>query len=490
MIHQTSETDKLEIEAGKRFFNALAILEIPKLLKQSNIRKDSRRLNGEKDKERRSAYTVFVFLIMLVFQGQNLFRYLESKKHDCACSKNTYYRFLNDCHFNWSRFISLLSAKVISLIEPLTDSKREKCLVLDDSVIARERSKKVELLARIFDHVIGKTVRGFNLLTLGWTDHYSFIPVGFNMMSSAKNTHRIMDADGGIDKRTNGYKARIAAMMQKPDAAIALIQNALNAGITARYLLIDTWFTNEPFINRVLAEGLDVIGMVKDNRQKYWYRGRLYGLRELARFIRFDSQSNVFGSVSVKTKFYSIPVRLVFVRNRNKRDEYIVILTTDCFLQDSEVVRYYGSRWSIECCFKVCKSMLKLGQEFQGIGYDMTVSTTAIVFTRFILLEWIRREDNDPRTMGELFFLVYDEVKDIELSDALRSLMTIFAEGMKRGAIRIDESVRIQLVDWFISQPLFIQALFPTFIEDSKLEICYMDASLPILCQETNCLAP
>jgi hypothetical protein len=31
-------------------------------------------------------------------------------------------------------------------------------------------------------------------------------------------------------------------MMQKPDAAIALIQNALNAGITARYLLIDTWF--------------------------------------------------------------------------------------------------------------------------------------------------------------------------------------------------------------------------------------------------------
>jgi len=77
MIHQTSETDKLEIEAGKRFFNALAILEIPKLLKQSNIRKDSRRLNGEKDKERRSAYTVFVFLIMLVFQGQNLFRYLE-----------------------------------------------------------------------------------------------------------------------------------------------------------------------------------------------------------------------------------------------------------------------------------------------------------------------------------------------------------------------------------------------------------------------------
>ena len=461
MIPQINEHDKQENETGKRFFNALMSLEISKLLKQSNIRKDSRTLSGEQNNERRSAYAIFTFLIMLVFQGENLFRYLESKKRDCACSKNTYYRFLNDSHFNWGRFISLLSAKVILVIEKLTDAKREKCLVLDDSVIERERSKKVELLARVFDHVIGKTVRGFNLLTLGWTDHYSFIPVGFNMMSSAKSTQRIMDADSRIDKRTNGYKARIAAVMKKPDAAMVLIQNALNAGIHARYLLIDTWFTNEPFIRRVLGTGLDVIGMVKDNRQQYWYKGRLYSLRDLSGFIRFDAQSEIFGSVLVMTKFCRIPVRLVFVRNRNKKSEYIVILTTDCSLSDSDIVRYYGSRWSIECCFKVCKSMLKLGQEFQGLGYDMTVSTTAIVFTRFIILEWIRREDNDPRTMGELFFLVYDGVKDIELSEALKRLMSIFADGMKRGSIKIDESIRLMLVDWFISQPVFIQMLFP-----------------------------
>ena len=79
------------------------------------------------------------------------------------------------------------------MIDPLTDEKREKCFVLDDSVIERSRSKTVELLARVYDHVIGKTVRGFNLLTLGWTDHYSFIPVGFNMMSSAKEKHRITE---------------------------------------------------------------------------------------------------------------------------------------------------------------------------------------------------------------------------------------------------------------------------------------------------------
>ena len=112
----------------------------------------------------------------------------------------------------------------------------------------------------------------------------------------------------------------------------------------------------------------------------------------------------------------------------------------------------------------------------------MTVSTTAIVFTRYILLEWIRREDTDPRTMGDLFFLVYDEVKDIELTDALQRLLTIFADGLKNGEITVSESVRLLLIDWFLSQPEFIRALFPTFLSDSQL-MESEQAAQPIPCQ-------
>ena len=48
-----------------------------------------------------------------------------------------------------------------------------------------------------------------------------------------------------------------------------LIRNALKAGIKASYVLMDTWFTNEPFIANILAEGLDVIGMLKDNNSNF-----------------------------------------------------------------------------------------------------------------------------------------------------------------------------------------------------------------------------
>ena len=219
-------------------------------------------------------------------------------------------------------------------------------------------------------------------------------------------------------------------------------------------------FNNEPFIKRVTEEGLHVIGMLKDNRQKYRYNGKSLGLKDLSKYIHFDGFSGVFGSVLVKTEKQRIPVKLVFVRNRNKRNEYIVILSTDTDLSDAEIVRLYGNRWSIECCFKVCKSLLKLGKEFHGVSYDLTVSSTALVFTRYILLEWIRRQENDGRTLGELVYCVFDEVRDMELADSLRMLFDILLTGIRQGAVRIDEAVRVQLLNWFCSQPRFIQTLF------------------------------
>lgn len=78
----------------------------------------------------------------------------------------------------------------------------------------------------------------------------------------------------------------------------------------------------------------------------------------------------IFGSITVRTKKHCIPVKLVFVRNRNKHNEYIIILSTDCSLSNPEVIRRYGYRLSIECCHKVCKFLLKFGRKFQPVNYD------------------------------------------------------------------------------------------------------------------------
>ena len=107
-------------------------------------------------------------------------------------------------------------------------------------------------------------------------------------------------------------------MMHKTDAAIQLIRNALTAGIKAGYVLMDTWFTTEPMLKNILDIGIHAIGMVKQLKQRYTYNGRQYTLPGLKKFVDFSGAENIFGSLIVTTKT-GIPVKIVFVRNRNKK---------------------------------------------------------------------------------------------------------------------------------------------------------------------------
>lgn len=131
----------------------------------------------------------------------------------------------------------------------------------------------------------------------------------------------------------------------------------------------------------------------------------------------------------------------------------------------SEIVKRYGNRWPIECYFKACKSLLKLVKEFHGVSYDLTLSSTTLVLTRFILFEWIRRKHNDDKTIAKLFFVCCEDIQNMDFTTALRNLMSIFTTGLRTGNISIDETIRIQLIGWFVSQPAFIPSIFPEFSE-------------------------
>lgn len=70
-----------------------------------------------------------------------------------------------------------------------------------------------------------------------------------------------------IDKRCNGYKRRMDALRYAPVQIPEMIDRALNQGIEASYVLMDTWFTHPPLIKAIKEQGLDMIGMVKKLNQ-------------------------------------------------------------------------------------------------------------------------------------------------------------------------------------------------------------------------------
>ena len=52
-----------------------------------------------------------------------------------------------------------------------------------------------------------------------------------------------------------------------------------------------------------------------------------------------------------------IPAKVVYVRNRNKRKEYLCLISTDVNLDEDEIIRIYGKRWEIEVFSKCVKAI-------------------------------------------------------------------------------------------------------------------------------------
>lgn len=54
-----------------------------------------------------------------------------------------------------------------------------------------------------------------------------------------------------------------------------MLKRAMNTEIEASYALMDTWFTQQPLIKVITKQGLDVIGMVKNLKQRYLVAGSM-----------------------------------------------------------------------------------------------------------------------------------------------------------------------------------------------------------------------
>lgn len=376
-----------------------------------------------------SPLAVFEAIFMLAFRGQNFYRGIVLNGQ-LNFQKDVAYDLLENPRYNWRQFLLRLVMRVITVIEELTSEEREKVLVVDDSDYDRARSKKVELLARIFDHNSGKYLKGFKLLTLGWSDGVTFLPLDFVLRSSANAANRIQGIIKDLDKRTCGYKRRQEAMTKSTEALEVMVKRALFLGIRADYLLMDSWFCFASLVAKLSAH-LPVICMAKDMTSNFYrYQNAQLRLGKLyQRLKKRPGKARILASV-VLPMVNGPLVKIVFVRNRNGRG-WLALLSTDTTLPDGEIIRIYGKRWDIEVFFKMVKHHLNLEREVQLRDYDGLVAHTSLVFSRYLFLAVQQRFHDDPRSIGSLFHACCDEMKDLTLFDALHRLLTLALEKVR-----------------------------------------------------------
>ncbi len=428
--------------------------KISKKMKQSNF-----------NKEKGFSY-IFLFrlIFMLVFSGKNLYRYLQSEASDSNPAKDTIYRFLNSARYNWKKLLLIVSSTIIKeTVLLLTSAERVKVLIVDDSLFSRNRSKAVELLARVYDHIEHKYRRGFRMLTLGWSDGTTFLPLIFSLLSSEKQDNRFCGIDPAIDKRTNGYKRRAESTKKATDVLFDLLEQVVAYAIPAQYLLFDSWFAYPSVIIKVFQYKLHTICMLKDMpRIFYKYMDKNMTLNTLYSSVRKkQGRAKILASVIVgigrDNDGEPIEAKIVFVRDRNRSRKCLALLCTDISLNDEEIVRIYGKRWDIEVFFKMSKSYLKLAKEFQGRSYDAMVAHTTIVCCRYIMLAIEKRNNEDSRTIGDLFYHCCDEVRDIRFIEAWLLLMEILTESLRRFLYLSEKKIQEFMSNFFAVLPLFIK---------------------------------
>lgn len=447
IVPQYNENEVAVFDCVQRFFSSHKIGDLLK------------KCNGTKEKGV-PAVSLLRYKLSNVFVGRSMYMQQRTGSFKEDFSKNTFYRFLNSAKTNWLRFTSALAAEIANKeIKDLTDQKRTNVFIVDDTLFSRTSCKKTELASRVFDHVEMKFRKGFRLLTLGWSDGNTFLPVNSCLVASSKDSN-LIGPTKEYDQRSIAGKRRKLAQMKAPEVMLHLLDSAVSAGLSADYVLFDCWFANPAQIAAIKSKGMDVIAMIKkSSRIQYRYEGQKLNIKQIyARNKKRRGRSKYLLSVDVMVgKENPIPAKIVCVRNKANRKDWLAFICTNPDLSEEEIIRIYGKRWQVEVFFKTCKSTLNLIGECHSLSYDALTAHVAIVFTRYMLLALEQRRDQDHRTLGELFFFLVDEMADITFTRSLCILMDAMMASLQEVLKLSDEQLAAFTADFESRLPEYLQ---------------------------------
>ena len=382
---------------------------------------------------------VITWLFEAIFSRRSLYRAQPSRWFSSRTARN----ILNDGRINWQKLLCLVAIKMILILTPFIDQRRRLALIVDDTLIERAYSTKTELLAKIYDHDQHRYSTGYRNLTIGWSDGNTFLPVNCALMSTRKKTNLVGSKSSITDQRTIAGQRRSQAQRKMNEVVLELISQALRLGVTAKYVLFDSWYSSPQMFWHLKELGLESVAMLKRSSKVYYrYRGRNYSIKALYQRLlnskRPAGQSYLYSSI-VEANFQGqvFPVKIVFVAKKGVRNQYLVLASTNTNLTPQQIIQLYSRRWSIETYFKTAKQYLRLNKS-QIQSYDGQVAQITVPGMSYILLAWQERLNKDDRTLGDLFYLMNDSLPEVKFIEALVYLLKTL---QSLGADFIDQTI-------------------------------------------------
>jgi hypothetical protein len=295
--------------------------------------------------------------------------------------------------------VGLLACREIARTDqaPLKD----KVLIGDDTILDKT-GEKMELVSYHHDHTTNRSQLGYQMLQVGYHNGVRFYPVDVGFHTSKKRPNEKLRE---VDKRSSGWKRRMETFEKKTDLLVQMIQRCWQNGISARFVLFDSWFAWDKVISQILTIGYGVICRLKRNQVRYSYRNQAMTLSQLwhkvARHeLRWINSWQVKAAVLEVELPLAGKVSIVFVRWSKKN--WHAFLCTEADMEIAEILNYYARRWAIEVYFRDCKQLLGLGKG-QSETFDAVVAWASIVMIRYLILVYILAKRQLTGPIGPLF---------------------------------------------------------------------------------------
>ena len=389
--------------------SVLSEIKIISILKQSNFNK------------RNTGYSVFGILLHFVYMlVMNKRQSSFIKQSSDAYGKDTYYRFIQSKRYNWRKLLLLSSKALIEKVEPLQKSAEPTLLIIDDTVEIK-RGKQIEGSCKsLWSNKEHHCINGINIISLNFTDSHSTFQLDFAIAMNKSRRKEVDTFTHTLHHRSNAYARRVEITKGKNTLAMEMLKRALKQGITADYLLVDSWYAKPNFIKEVRDEGIDVVARIANNNKIWNFKGKYKTLNSMYTALSKvkHEKSGSYGKIQYHY-FDTIvdhhtlgKVKLVFLHTKK---ELIVLISTDLSLNALQIIETYKKRWNIEQGYKDLRAYFGLGKEENRLYEALIAKITLSMFT-YNIVSYINRIQNEPQTLGELFRDLECELESLAIS--------------------------------------------------------------------------
>ena len=342
------------------------------------------------------------------------------KQSGDAYGKDTYYRFVKDTRYNWRKLLILSAMALIRKIRPLQKEGDHRLLIIDDTVEPK-RGKQIEGSCKsIYSNKEHRTINGVNIVSLNYTDTHSTFQLDFSLRINDSRRREVGDFTHAVHHKSNAHKRRIEGLDGKNSIALNMVNRALNQGVEADYLLVDSWYAKPDFIAQAGELGMPVVARIANNVRIWNFKGNHKTLDALHNSLKSERRIYIghygkihytyFDAIVEHTKLGK--VKLVFLRTHKER---LVFISTHCSLSGMEIIDIYKKRWNIEQGYKDLREYFGFGREENRLYEALIARITLSMFT-YNLLSYINRIKHEPQTLGQLFRNLECELEALAIS--------------------------------------------------------------------------